>query len=52
MLLSPPQPPLDWSHSPELVLRLTNEAIVNHRAIEDKIGALLAAECSYESVSL
>lgn len=51
MSLHPPQPPPNWTHTPEDVARLTKEAIANHRAVEDKIGALPASECNFESVS-
>lgn len=51
MSLSPPQPPPNWTHTPENIARLTTEAIDNHRAVEDKIGGLSPSECTYESVS-
>ncbi|KAJ7288408.1 metallopeptidase MepB, partial [Mycena rebaudengoi] len=52
MPLTAPQPPPDWNHSPEDVLRLTKEAITQHRAVKDKVGALKPSECNYESVFL
>ncbi|KAJ7505372.1 metallopeptidase MepB [Mycena galericulata] len=52
MSLRAPQPPPDWTHTPEVVARLTKEAIANHRAVEDKIGALQPSECTFESVFL
>ncbi|KAJ6584908.1 hypothetical protein B0H19DRAFT_926190 [Mycena capillaripes] len=52
MAITPPQPPPDWTHKPEDVARLIKEAIANHRAVEDKIGALDPSECTYESLAL
>ncbi|KAJ7459805.1 metallopeptidase MepB [Mycena latifolia] len=52
MTLSAPQPPPDWTHTPDEVIRLIKESISADRAVEDKIGALQPSECTYESVSL
>ncbi|KAJ7780594.1 metallopeptidase MepB [Mycena maculata] len=52
MSIPAPQPPPDWTHTPEDVARLTKEAIASHRAVEDKIGALQPSECTFESVFL
>ncbi|KAJ7095922.1 metallopeptidase MepB [Mycena belliarum] len=52
MTLSAPQPPPDWTHTPEDVSRLTKESIAKHRAVEDKIGALQSSQCTFESVFL
>ncbi|KAJ7147482.1 metallopeptidase MepB [Mycena crocata] len=52
MSIGAPQPPPDWTHTPEDVARLTKEAITKHRAVEDKIGALKDSECTYESLAL
>jgi hypothetical protein len=51
MGITPPQPPPEWTHTPEDVGRLTKEAIDSHRAVEDQIGALQPSDCTYESVS-
>ncbi|KAJ7626668.1 metallopeptidase MepB [Mycena polygramma] len=53
MAIAPPQPPPDWTHTPEDVARLTKEAIAKHRAVEDRIGDLSRdpEKCTYESVS-
>ncbi|KAJ7288403.1 metallopeptidase MepB [Mycena rebaudengoi] len=50
--LTPPQPPPEWTHTPEDVLRLTKEAIAHHRAVEDKVAAFQPLECNYESLAL
>ncbi|KAJ6619446.1 hypothetical protein B0H10DRAFT_2025622 [Mycena sp. CBHHK59/15] len=50
MSLVAPQPPPEWNHTPEDVMRLTKEMIAKHRAVEDKIGTLQPSECDYESV--
>ncbi|KAF8208884.1 metallopeptidase MepB [Mycena galopus ATCC 62051] len=47
--MNAPQPPPEWTHTPEDVLRLTKKAIDEHRAVEDKIGALQPSECTYGS---
>ncbi|KAJ7670262.1 hypothetical protein B0H17DRAFT_948922 [Mycena rosella] len=52
MTISPPQPPPEWTHTPEQVATFTNQAISSHRAVEDKIGALQPSECNYESLAL
>ncbi|KAF7314194.1 Metallopeptidase MepB [Mycena kentingensis (nom. inval.)] len=46
----PPQQPLDWSHTPAEVLSLTKELIEKDKANIDRIAALPAAECNFESV--
>ncbi|CDO71484.1 hypothetical protein BN946_scf184909.g78 [Trametes cinnabarina] len=50
--LIPPQAPPQWSHTPEDILRLTNEAITEYRAIEDSVAALVPEECTFESLAL
>ncbi|KAF7346236.1 Metallopeptidase MepB [Mycena sanguinolenta] len=50
MAITPPQPPPEWTHSAEDVVKLTKECIASHRAVEDKIGALPPSDCTYESV--
>ncbi|KAJ7288404.1 metallopeptidase MepB [Mycena rebaudengoi] len=52
MPLTAPQPPPDWNHSPEDVLRLAKEAIIQHRAVADKISAMQPSEYNFESVFL
>ncbi|KAJ7366807.1 metallopeptidase MepB [Mycena albidolilacea] len=52
MGITPPQPPPEWTHTPEDVGRLTKEAIDSHRAVENQIGALQPSDCTYESVFL
>ncbi|KAJ7794145.1 hypothetical protein B0H14DRAFT_2923888 [Mycena olivaceomarginata] len=52
MGITPPQPPPEWTHTPEDVGRLTKEAIDSHRAVEDQIGALQPSDCTYESLAL
>lgn len=51
MSLTPPQPPPSWNHTPEDILALTKDLIVKDRAIQDKVGALEAKDCTYESVN-
>ncbi|KAK7048309.1 metallopeptidase MepB [Favolaschia claudopus] len=52
MPIVPPQPPPEWTHTPDDVTRLTKEAIDTHRTVEDTVGALPASECTYESLAL
>ena len=48
--LTPPQPPPTWTHTPEQLTALINELIAKDREFWDKIGALPAEECNFESV--
>ncbi|KAL1689134.1 hypothetical protein GGG16DRAFT_93984 [Schizophyllum commune] len=48
--LTPPQPPPQWTHSAEDILRLTKEAIEVNRAEQDKVAALKEADCNFNSV--
>lgn len=48
--LTPPQPPPVWTHTPEDVLRITEETIAKHKETLDKIAALKEEECTFESV--
>jgi hypothetical protein len=48
--LTPPQPPPVWTHTPEEVLRLTEERIAKHKEALDKIAALPEAECTFDTV--
>lgn len=48
--LTPPQPPPQWTHSAEDILRLTKEAIEVNRAEQDKVAALKEADCNFDSV--
>ncbi|KAJ7935586.1 metallopeptidase MepB [Mycena leptocephala] len=52
MSIPPPQPPPEWTHTPDDVAKLTKQAIATHKAVEDKISALKSSECTYESVFL
>ncbi|KAJ6508867.1 metallopeptidase MepB [Mycena sanguinolenta] len=52
MTITPPQPPPEWTHSADDVIRLTKESIASHRAVEDKIAALSPSDCTYESLVL
>jgi hypothetical protein len=45
-----PQPPPNWTHSPERVLSLTKEAIAAYKSKLDKVGALSAEEANFTSV--
>ncbi|KAI0372191.1 Metalloprotease [Pilatotrama ljubarskyi] len=47
-----PQAAPKWTHAPEDVLRLTEEAIAEDKATEDRIAALKPEECTFESVFL
>jgi hypothetical protein len=49
--LTPPQPPPVWTHTPEDVLNLTNEAIKKDREVQDRIAKLPLSECNFETVS-
>ncbi|KAL1748030.1 hypothetical protein HDZ31DRAFT_30711 [Schizophyllum fasciatum] len=48
--LTPPQPPPQWTHSAEDIMRLTKEAIEVNRAHQDKVAALAEADCNFDSV--
>ncbi|KAI9058341.1 hypothetical protein FKP32DRAFT_1636336, partial [Trametes sanguinea] len=50
--LIPPQETLQWHHTPEVVLRLTREAIAEYRAAEDRVAAFASEECTFGSVSI
>ncbi|KAJ3573206.1 hypothetical protein NP233_g2580 [Leucocoprinus birnbaumii] len=50
MSLVPPQSPIDWNHSAEDITRLTQKAIDADRATLDKVGALDAKDCNFDSV--
>ena len=48
--LTPPQAPATWKHTPEQVTTLIKEIIARDRVVWDKVGALPAEECTFESV--
>ena len=48
--LNPPQAAPKWTHTPEDVLKLTEDAIAEYRALEDRVAALKPEECNFESV--
>ncbi|KAF8208891.1 metallopeptidase MepB [Mycena galopus ATCC 62051] len=50
--MNAPQPPPEWTHTPEDVARLTKKAIDDHRVVDDIVGRLQPSECTYESVFL
>lgn len=50
--LSPPQSPPRWNHSPKEVLDLAAKAIDHAKDVLDKVGALSAQDCTFESVCL
>ncbi|KAI0822328.1 metallopeptidase MepB [Trametes gibbosa] len=51
-LLKAPQAPLSWSHTPQEVKTLMDNAFEGYRAAEDRVAALKADECTFKSVSL
>ena len=51
MSLTPPQPPPQWDHSADDILKLTEEAIEHDRTVQDEVGGLDPKECSFHSVS-
>jgi len=52
MSLTPPQAPPSWNHSPGDITRLTKEFIAQDRVVEDKVGALAAEDCNFQSASI
>lgn len=50
--LTPPVLPPSWTHSAEDVLRITKGLIAKDRELNDKIAALPAEECNFESVCI
>lgn len=48
--LTPPQSPIRWDHSAELIKSKTDEEIVINRKLHDTIAALKSEDCSFESV--
>lgn len=51
MSLVPPQKPLEWNHSAQDITHLTKQAIDEDRALQDKVAALNAKDCNFDSVS-
>ena len=49
--LKPPQPPPVWTHTPEDVLSLTQEAIERDRIVQDQVAKLPDSECNFNTVS-
>ncbi|KAI0004463.1 Metalloprotease [Russula compacta] len=50
--LTPPQPPPLWTHTPEDVVRLTEEAIKKDRKAQDQIANLPLSECNFDTLAL
>jgi metallopeptidase MepB len=50
MSLTPPQNPIEWNHSAEDIARLTQQAIDQDRAAQDKVAALDPKDCNFDSV--
>ncbi|EGN98007.1 hypothetical protein SERLA73DRAFT_109304 [Serpula lacrymans var. lacrymans S7.3] len=50
--ITPPQAAPSWSHTPEQVLSLTKDAIAKYTEVLDKVAALPASGCNFESVAL
>ncbi|KZV65296.1 metallopeptidase MepB [Peniophora sp. CONT] len=50
--LTPPQPPPKWTHSAAEIRDITDAAIAENRALQDKIAALKPEECTLETVFL
>ncbi|EJC99683.1 Metalloprotease [Fomitiporia mediterranea MF3/22] len=48
--LTPPQPPPTWQHKPEEVLDLSKKTIDHVKQIYDRVGALDAKDCTFDSV--
>ncbi|KAF8521045.1 metallopeptidase MepB [Gautieria morchelliformis] len=51
-VLTPPQPPPTWSHTPSSILSLTTAAIESTRTLHDKIASLDPSSLSFASVML
>ncbi|KAF8521046.1 mitochondrial endopeptidase [Gautieria morchelliformis] len=51
-VLTPPQPPPTWSHTPSSILSLTTAAIEATRTLHDKIASLDSSSLSFASVML
>lgn len=49
--ITPPQPPPTWKHSPKDIEELVKKTIDNVKQVLDKVGALDANECTFDSVS-
>jgi len=49
-LLTPPQAPARWNHTPEEVLSITKQALAQSKAVNDKVAALPETECNFETV--
>ncbi|KAF9013473.1 hypothetical protein BDQ17DRAFT_1231331 [Cyathus striatus] len=52
MSLTPPQPAPQWNHSAEDITKITKELIEKDRKFQDKIGALNAKDCNFDSLAL
>jgi hypothetical protein len=50
--LTPPQPPLKWTHSADEIKKIVKEAIQAHRQLEDAVAQIPPEQCSFESVSI
>ena len=48
--LKPPQAAPSWTHSPEDVRKIAKESLDKHKALVDKISALPAEQCNFETV--
>ena len=49
-LLNPPQSAPSWTHSPDDLIRITKEAIEQHRKIADEVASIKDADCTFENV--
>lgn len=52
LALKAPQPPLSWSHTPEVILSITKETIEKTRKLYDRVATVSPSERSYETVIL
>ncbi|KAJ3515380.1 hypothetical protein NLJ89_g1791 [Agrocybe chaxingu] len=50
MAFTPPQAAPSWDHTADNITQLTKESIEKHRSVMDKVGALDAKDCNFESV--
>ncbi|KAL5492873.1 PRD1 [Sanghuangporus weigelae] len=48
--IAPPQPPPSWKHTPEDIQEIVKKTIDNVKQVLDRIGALDASQCTFDSV--
>ncbi|KAL5513671.1 PRD1 [Sanghuangporus vaninii] len=48
--ITPPQPPPSWKHTPEDIQEIVKKTIDNVKQVLDRIGALDASQCTFDSV--